>query len=306
VPPDRVDAPRPPREVARAVVALAHRGAHGPGVVENTVAALHRARQLGYAWVETDVHASADGVAVLAHDPSLVRLAGLDAALADLSWEQLAAVALTGAPDARLVRLEDALDAVPGLRLNLDVKAAGAVAPVVALLVRRPELVDRVRVTSFAEGRRRAVLAGLRAAGVGPVRSSASAPGALGCWLAARAPLPRALRAALVRALAALMAVDCLQLPETAVLRAGRGRRPPLVLRVVDARLLDAAHAAGLAVHVWVVDEPAEMHRLLDAGVDGLVTDRAAALAEVLTARGQWPPPPEPPAAHPRSERSPR
>lgn len=278
------------------MVALAHRGAHGPGVVENTVPALRRARELGYTWVETDVRASADGVALLAHDPSLARTAGLAADVAALPWAQLAEVALSGADGARLVTLEDGLDAEPGLRLNLDVKAAGAVAPVVALLARRPELVDRVRVTSFSEGRRRAVLAGLRAAGTGPVRSSASAPGSLACWVVARAPLPRALRRLGVRALAGVLGIDSLQVPETAVVRLGRR---PLVLRVVEARLLDAAHAAGLAVHVWVVDEPERMHRLLDAGVDGLVTDRAAVLAAVLAERGQWPPPPEPPAAGP-------
>jgi len=60
---------------------------------------------------------------------------------------------------------------------------------------------------------------------------------------------------------------------------------------VVDAGTVAAAHAAGRSVHVWTVNEPAEMHRLLDLGVDGLVTDRADLLRDVLRARGTWPTP---------------
>ncbi|WP_290438815.1 glycerophosphodiester phosphodiesterase family protein, partial [Cellulosimicrobium cellulans] len=77
---------------------------------------------------------------------------------------------------------------------------------------------------------------------------------------------------------AALHAVDCVQVPE----RSGR-------VRVVDARFVDAVHAAGRQVHVWTVNEPADMERLLDLGVDGLVTDRADVLRDVLARRGLWP-----------------
>jgi glycerophosphoryl diester phosphodiesterase len=66
---------------------------------------------------------------------------------------------------------------------------------------------------------------------------------------------------------------------------------PPRVGRVqlVDARLIEAAHAARLAVHVWTVNDPDEMRRVLDLGVDGVMTDRAAELRELLRERGQWP-----------------
>ncbi len=280
------------------VVALAHRGAHGPGAPENTLPAVLAAQALGYRWVETDLRATADAVPVLAHDASLRRTAGLDAEVAALSWEQLAAVALGGTtPPVAPVRLEEALDAAPGVALNLDVKAADAVRPLLDLLARRPELRSRLRVTSFSERRRAAVLLGLRARGLGRVASSASAPGTAACWALAHAPLPRAVRAAGLRALATVLGIDCLQVPERAVVRLLGARG---VLPVVTARLLRTARAAGLGVHVWVVDDVDDMHRLLDAGVDGLVTDRAEVLAGVLAERGQWPgAPPAPPAIPP-------
>ena len=57
---------------------------------------------------------------------------------------------------------------------------------------------------------------------------------------------------------------------------------------LVDARFVAAAHRRGLPVHVWTIDDPAEMERLLDLGVDGIMTDRPAVLKEVLVRRGQW------------------
>jgi glycerophosphoryl diester phosphodiesterase len=79
----------------------------------------------------------------------------------------------------------------------------------------------------------------------------------------------------------------------------GVGRRPssgacaqvPVALKgvlIVDPRFVRTAHRYGLPVHVWTIDDPAEMDRLLDLGVDGIMTDRPAVLREVLERRGQW------------------
>ena len=55
----------------------------------------------------------------------------------------------------------------------------------------------------------------------------------------------------------------------------------------MDARFVEVAHGVGLAVHVWTIDEEAEMERLLDLGVDGIITDRPSVLAEVLERSGR-------------------
>ncbi len=270
---------RPPR-----VVAMAHRGAHAvPGPAENTVAAVAAAAALGYRWVETDVRATADGVLVLAHDADLARTTGRALEVAAHTAQQLDDLLGPAAP----ALLEEVVDAVPSVCLNIDVKAPGAIRPLVALLTRRPELVDRVRVASFSEVRRLAVLAGLAAARVRAPASSASAPLVAACWVVAHAPVPVRGRAAGLAGLARVLRIDALQVPETTGARV-LGR--VVVVRVVTPALLAVARAAGVGVHVWVVDAPADMHRLLDAGVEGLVTDQAALLALVLTDRGRWPP----------------
>jgi glycerophosphoryl diester phosphodiesterase len=62
-------------------------------------------------------------------------------------------------------------------------------------------------------------------------------------------------------------------------------------VEVVTERLVERAHRRGLQVHVWTIDEPGEMHRLLDLGVDGIMTDLPTVLRTVLERRGEWPGP---------------
>ncbi|PWJ53199.1 glycerophosphoryl diester phosphodiesterase [Quadrisphaera granulorum] len=262
-------------------VALAHRG--GAAHPENSLAAFDDAVALGYRFLETDVHATADGVLVALHDPTLDRTTDGTGPLSALTWEQVSRLRLRDATGAVTqhapVRLEDLLDAWadqrPRVRLNVDVKEVGAVAPMVALLAARRRDAHRVCVASFSDGRRRAVVAALAARGV-PVTSSAGTAGVLRFLVGARLGL----RGKILRA---LVGADALQVPQTSAV-AGRQ------VRIVTGLLVEAAHSAGLSVHVWTVDDPTDVHRLLDLGVDGIVTDDAAAVREVLRERGAWPP----------------
>lgn len=232
---------------------LAHRGFVPPAesdAVENSLTAFAAAHAIGAQYVESDCHLTADGQVVLFHDDDLSRVTGDPRRVSDVRLSELARIM---ADRGGLATAADALDAFPTLRFNLDVKAAAAALPLGRIVARHA---DRVLLTSFSDSRRRAALDAARAAGGLPA-TSAGRETLLRVIAAVGAGTP-----ALVRR--ALTGVDALQVPE----RAG-------ALRVVTPRLLRAVHRHDVEVHVWTVNDPSDMTRLLDAGVDGLVTDRA-------------------------------
>ena len=239
-------------------LAFAHRGGSADGL-ENSMAAFQRAVDLGYRYLETDVHATADGVLLAFHDHTLDRVTDRVGRVARLTWETVGRARIGGAEP--IPRLEDLLGSWPDVRVNVDVKEVAAVAPLARVLA-RTGAVDRVCVASFASSR----LAAVRAA-VGPRLCTS---------LATRGVVR--LRAAAIHPAAYRLAprgVPCAQVPD----RVGP-------LRVVTPGLVAAAHERGQQVHVWTVDEEAEMHRLLDLGVDGLMTDQLVTLRDVLRSRG--------------------
>ncbi|HZN17627.1 MAG TPA: glycerophosphodiester phosphodiesterase [Micromonosporaceae bacterium] len=241
-------------------LAFAHRGGAASGD-ENTLAAFARAVALGYRYVEMDVRATADGVPVVFHDPTLLRMTGRPEPVAALRWADLSSVRVAG--QAVIPRLEEVLGAWPGVRFNIEVKTDDATAATVAAL-RRTGAAGRVLLASFDDAR----LAALRAAAGPQVATSLATREAARLWWASRAgrlptPAPGAV---------------AVQVP----LRF-RG------LRVVDRRLVQAAHRLGLQVHVWTVDRADTMRDLLDLGVDGIMTDHVEVLRDVFRARGHWP-----------------
>ena len=242
-------------------LAFAHRGGAAAGD-ENTASAFERSVTLGFRYVETDVHATADGIPVVFHDPTLARMTGRADRIDALTWADLATVRVGGA--AAVPRLDEVLAAWPAIRFNIDVKSDAGVEPVVAA-VRQAGAIDRVLLASFSDAR----LTRIRAVG-GPRLATALGRGAVvRLRLASLAGVPVRFPASAVAA----------QVP----VRHGR-------LLVVDRRLVATAHRAGLQVHVWTIDDPAEMNRLLDLGVDGIMTDRTDVLRDVYAARNLWPP----------------
>jgi len=240
-----------------APLAFAHRGGAGDWP-ENTWPAFRAAAALGYRYLETDVHATADGVLVAFHDERLDRVADRSGAIGALRWEQVAE-ARVGSTEP-VVLLADLLAAFPTHRFNLDPKADAAVEPLARLLVEL-DAVDRVCVGSFSDRR----LARLREL-LGPTLCTSAGPRGTS-----------RMRAASYGAPVRLEEVGCMQVPV-----AVRG------VRLVDRRFVRAAHERGIQVHVWTVDDPALMHELLDLGVDGIMTDRPVVLREVLEERGAW------------------
>ncbi|MFI5661726.1 glycerophosphodiester phosphodiesterase [Streptomyces sp. NPDC051684] len=239
-------------------LALAHRGGAADGL-ENTVAAFRRAADLGYRYIETDVHATSDGRLVAFHDTTLDRVTDGSGRIADLPWSTVRHARVAGTEPVPL--FEELLAAFPDVRWNVDVKAEPALVPLLDLL-RRTRAWDRVCVGSFSEQRvaRAQALAGPRLA------TSYGTRGVLGLRLRSYG-VPAALRRSAL----------CAQVPVT------HGR-----VRVVDHRFVQAAHARGLQVHVWTVNDEKEMRRLLDLGVDGIVSDHIETLRDVLKDRGTW------------------
>jgi glycerophosphoryl diester phosphodiesterase len=230
---------------------LAHRGL-GLVAPENTLLAFVAALSTGATHLETDVHATSDGVAVLSHDPTLP---GGGQRLNRMTMAELARIDL--GEGQTYCSLEEALTAFPAALFNVDVKSADAVLPA-ARAIRCAQAAPRVLVTSFSEIRRRRAVAAVPGA-----LSSASAVVVAGLLVAVairqRWLLPRLLRG-----------ISAIQVPE----RAGP-------VRIVTPRVIGSMHAIGVEVHVWTVNDPARMRRLLSLGVDGLVTDRCDLAADV-------------------------
>ncbi|MFG1613057.1 glycerophosphoryl diester phosphodiesterase [Nonomuraea wenchangensis] len=247
-------------------LAFAHRGGAAEGA-ENSAAAFERAVGLGYTYLETDAHATADGVLLAFHDHTLDRVTDQRGRISELPYRAVRRARIAGVHEIPL--MEDLLGTWPEARFNIDVKEAAAIAPL-AQAVRRTNAYDRVCLTSFSDERLvlakaamgRDVCSALGPRGVAALRAAATTSGY-------GRLLTRLSRAG----------VPCAQVPV-----GFRG------LRVTTDRLIRTAHAIGMQVHVWTVNDPARMERLLDLGVDGIMTDNVTGLREVLTRRDQWHP----------------
>jgi glycerophosphoryl diester phosphodiesterase len=234
-------------------IPFAHRGG-ASDAPENTMPAFEHAVGLGYRYVETDVQVTADGVLVAFHDNDLSRACGRPGLISRLPWSEVRTALVRG--EAPIPLLEELLGTWPELRVNIDCKTDAAVPALVAAL-RRTGALDRVCVGSFSDRRIRRLRALL-----GDRLCSALGPAGVA---ALRFGRPRTLRGL------------------TAQVPVRHGR-----ITVTDQRFVERAHAIGIHVHVWTVDDHAEIDRLLDLGVDGIMTDRLAVLREVYERRGHW------------------
>lgn len=241
---------------------LAHRGlitaaGEDSGVWENSAAAFAAAHAAGAEYVESDCQVTADGDVVLFHDATLDRLLGDPRAVREVRTRELRAIF---ADHGGLLTVAEALASFPDVRFNIDVKTSAAVEPLGPILA---DHTHRVLVTSFSDANRRATLAAVLRAGA--ARRPATSGGSR--TIAALRTLS-ALHLSPARVLAG---IDALQIPE----RHG-------ALTVLTPALLRAAQRRGVEIHVWTVNEPADMLRLVAAGVDGIVSDRADVALKTL------------------------
>jgi glycerophosphoryl diester phosphodiesterase len=240
-------------------VAIAHRGAAGDAP-ENTLEAFQIAVDLGCRYLETDAHVTRDGVVVAFHDCRLDRVTDRRGRIRDLTIAEVeqadAGFHFPGyrGRGVQVPRLEELLTRWPDARVNIDPKEDDCVEPLVTLLDRL-DVWDRVCIGAFSDARLKRVrrlARGRACTSMGPIAVATA-------WLSARGGrMPR-------------LGANCVQVPRS---------QGPFAL--VTQRFVDAAHHAGLPVHVWTVDDPAAMRRLLALGVDGIMTNRPRVLLEIL------------------------
>jgi len=256
-----LDHPRP--------VAFAHRGgaAHAP---ENTWAAFEHAIKLGYAYLETDARATSDGKLMAFHDRNLERVTEAEGPVNLKSYREIAALRVAGSEPIPLI--EDLLGAWPDARFNIDLKDEAGI-PLLPGVLRRTGAWDRVCITSFSGSRLRSarklldhpVCMTTSPGAIAAVRCSVGT-GLVGTGRAQEPPT-RLLARRLAEA-----GARCAQVPG----------------RVATRSFIRRAHALGLDVHVWTINDRAAMTRFLDAGADGIMTDDIETLRAVLIERGQW------------------
>jgi len=237
-------------------IPFAHRGGalENP---ENTMVAFAAAVELGYRYLETDVHVTSDGVLLAFHDHTLDRVTDRPGRIAGLPYAYVGQARVQGEP---IPLLEDILGTWPNARVNIDAKHDAAV-PALVAAVERTGAQDRVNLGSFSNRRVERIRRLTEGRVCTWMGSTAVAALRLHSWGVPARSFPAA----------------CAQVP----VRKGR-------IAVLDQRFLDAAHRRGLFVHVWTVNDRSEMERLLDLGVDGIFSDRPTVLKEVFTERGLW------------------
>ena len=230
---------------------FAHRGFSYllPGVDENSIESFRTALDQGATHIETDTQATLDGVAVLFHDTTLLRLMSVDAKVSDLTFAELSSYSLPNG--GKVPSLDQVLRELPTVRLNIDIKSAEAVAPTVRA-IEENNAHDRVLVSSFSNTRRKRALALLGR----PVATSGSMSNVLRIWLSHRFLGGVGLKA-LTRGL------DALQLP---------CNYGPILF--ANQKFIAAMAANNIEVHFWTINEVEQMRELLSMGASGIVTDR--------------------------------
>ncbi len=249
--------------LASGFIPMAHRGGslltENLGI-ENTATAFRNAVELGYSYLETDVHATVDGELVAFHDPDLGRMTDTPGLIADLTFRAVRDVRVGGREV--VPTLDELLESFPHVRFNIDLKSPGAV-PLLAGAITRHNAAARVCVGSFSASNLRRF----------------------------RRLMPGVTTAATMSEVIAMAAGRVRRQPSggDVVFQVPISHsKGPVTVQLVTPRTVAAVHAAGRKIHVWTIDEQDTMHTLIDLGVDGIVTDRPDLLKAVLRTREMW------------------
>ncbi len=236
---------------------FAHRGG-AMEQPENTERAFAAAMALGYRFIETDVQATADGQVIVFHDDMLDQLTDHAGTVSNLPFAVVKHARVGGSEP--IMTLSEALETFPSARFNIDIKTDHALVPTLDLM-QRMNCLDRVCLASFSDKRLRhirKVLGPAVCTGAGPSDVTALK---FASW---RIPMRR-------------VTVSCAQVP---IREHG--------ITIVTQRFVRYCSARGIAVHVWTIDDEAEMRRLIRLGVNGIITNRPTALKAIAIEEGVW------------------
>ena len=255
---------RPESRSGRAIVRIAHRGG-GSLAAENSIAGIERSLEYGMDMIEVDVRRTSDGVLALSHEPT----AGADAIA--ILGETFASLRLA---EPHLATLDEAFDAVRGRAiLNLDLKVADLADDVIDA-VRRHDAADHCIVSCLDGG----CLSRVAALAPGIPRFISYPPDYGGAsskpWLKP-----------IVSAAVSVMRLTMLRRLRR-MLRPLPGTNATIYAPLITRELVGAAHAMGIALYTWTVDDLAEMRRLSALGVDGITSNRPDLLAALGAQEG--------------------
>lgn len=238
-------------------IVIAHRGG-GNEYPENSVTAFEAMQKRGFRFVETDVHATRDGVAVICHDPILDRISDGTGPISHYTWRELERVRdHSGNP---LMRLDLVLDAFCDTIFNIDAKSDSVVHPLLTAIA-RTESHNRVCVASFSERRLRKVRRQLP-----DVATSLGVP-------------------AVAQVMAGAIATGILRNGILSTIPGGQVLQVPLQTRgiqVLTPEVVAAAHERAIAVHAWTINTLDAVDIVVSYGVDGIITDEPTAVAAHL------------------------
>jgi glycerophosphoryl diester phosphodiesterase len=240
------------------IIAFAHRGGIGEHP-ENSMPAFQQAIDMGYKYIETDVHATKDGVLMAFHDDDLLRTCGSNLNISDVEIGDLQSARIDGTEP--IPTLEQILTTWPTVKVNIDCKSDRAVEPLIKIL-RNVAIVKRVCIGSFSDRRLHHIRSEL-----GPSLCTSLGPKEV----------------AKLRLLSGFTTNESFPGAHAAQIPMKQG---PLTL--TTKRLVDHAHDLGLQVHVWTINEPSEMKQLIELGVDGIMTDKLQVLKDVLLLHNIW------------------
>ena len=223
---------------------------------ENTLEAFEYSSDLGFIYIETDVQSTKDGHVVIFHDSTLKRMVGINKSISDLTLEEIKRIELIDG--GKIPLLYEALDSFPDLRFNIDIKTEDAMENTIKI-IQEMKCFHRTCLASFSSSR------------LNRIRKLA---GPEVCTSSGQMDIFKLICKSLGISLK-INSADCAQIPIT-----------QWGVPILTKRFLRIAKKENKLVHVWTIDNKEEMFKLIDFGVDGIMTDKPSILKQAMSERG--------------------